>query len=60
MKAMTTKELMDYEPVVDKTSITKRINFLTNLISKYKREGIDTAKFDLEIKQNQQKLETLS
>tara|TARA_R100000951_G_scaffold29283_1_gene25365 strand:- start:665 stop:847 length:183 start_codon:yes stop_codon:yes gene_type:complete len=60
MKAMTAKELMDYEPSVDKESITKRIKFLENLIHKYKGMDIETEKFETELKEKQSELETLS
>lgn len=40
--------------------IKKRIAFLKSLIARYKEQDIDTAKFEAELKQKQQELETLS
>lgn len=59
MKSVTLKELMEYEPSINKRYIQSRINFLEKLIGRYKEQGIDTEKFENELADNLKKMETV-
>lgn len=60
VKAMTTKELMEYEQVRDADYINKRIKFLVSLVDTYNAEGIDITKYVDELKQLTEELEQIT
>jgi len=59
MKSVTSKELIEDEPSINKRYVESRINFLEKLIGRYKEQGIDTAKFENELADNLKKMEAV-
>lgn len=57
LKAMSTKELMEYEEVRDLAYISKRIKQLAHIVYAYNEQGVDMTKHLKELKKLSRELE---